>query len=129
MTKKGIAAIALVAAALTGSAAQAADVVLNWTSPRTLDMTAQITTPNGCYFAEDARLGTPDDFPDIKNALVITLGVSAKGDVCPQEITVLDYHLSVPNIPANTTSVIVYETWPQAQTVKATAYRLPPHKK
>lgn len=128
MKKAGIISIALFVTALSGSA-RAADVVLAWTPSGALDMTAQITTPNGCYFAEDARLGTPDDLPNIENAVVITLGVNAKGDICPQEITVLDYHLSIPNIPKSATAVIVYETWPQAHTIKATAYHLPLHKK
>ena len=129
MKKTGIALMAALMAALTGSAAQAADVVLAWTPSGALDMTAQITTPNGCYFAANAQLGPPEDLPDIDNTIVITLGVKAQGDVCPQEITVLDYHLTVPRVPKGTTAIIVYETWPQAHTIKATAYRLPPHKK
>lgn len=129
MKKSGLATAALLAVTLAASAAQAADVTLTRTPTGGLDLTAQITTPNGCYFSKDAKLGPPDDFPEVKNAVVITLDVGANGDICPQEITVLDYHLTLPGIPKDTVAVIVYERWPQARTIKATAYPVPARKK
>jgi hypothetical protein len=115
--------------ALACSTAEAADVILSRTASGGLDLKAQITTPNGCYFAGNASLGTPEGVPAIENAIVINLGVSAKGDICPQEITILDYHLTLTSIPKDSVAVIIYETWPQAKTIKATAFPLPGRKK
>jgi hypothetical protein len=122
--------LSLVLALSTGcfSPADAADVVLSWTPSGALDLKAQITTPNGCYFSHAAKPGTPDEVPRIENLLAITLPVDAKGNICPQEITVLDYHLTIATIPRDTAAIIVYETWPQGQMVKAKAYPLPPRK-